>query len=357
MRRVETLILLLALAFYVWFLRHFGLAQVLSYVRLLGWGLALTVALESVARFANTLGWRAVILKLPSDLGISELFMARIAGEATDYVTPSAQLGGQFVMALMVRSKLPMAQGLASVAIAALAEGVGQIAFITAALVITIPFEAGLHHLFWPIAAGMAIAIGLAVGFFFVQIRHPFSWMWKAAARFDVPHLANAEVKDAAAEADSLLLDFYRHHHGCFARASLLYLIAWSMGPVEIYILLSLLHLPASWMVALATEAMGLLIERATFLIPAKLVSQEGGKALILSLLGYSAKVGFAIGFLRRLKEMVWVMFGLAILGRHRLSERTHIRLSEPAHSIPDRAREKVEKVIEMQSAQRGELL
>ena len=50
-----------------------------------------------------------------------------------------------------------------------------------------------------------------------------------------------------------------------------------------------MLHVHASWMAALVTEAMGLLIERATFLIPAKLVSQEGGKALILSLLGYSA--------------------------------------------------------------------
>ncbi|MGA2409615.1 MAG: lysylphosphatidylglycerol synthase domain-containing protein [Candidatus Binataceae bacterium] len=357
MRRIETLILLLALSFYVWFLRRFGLTEVLSYVRLAGWGLALTVALESVARFVNTLGWRTVILNLPSNLGLGELFMARIAGEATDYVTPSAQLGGQFVMALMVRSKLPMAQALASVAIAALAEGVGQIAFITTALIITIPFEAELYHLFWPIAAGLVIAIGLAAGFFFVQIRHPFSWMWKAAARFDVPQLANDEVKDAAAQADSLLLDFYRYDRGRFVRASLLYLIAWSMGPVEIYILLSLLHVPASWMVALATEAMGLLIERATFLIPAKLVSQEGGKALILSLLGYSAKAGFAIGFLRRLKEMVWVLFGLAILGRHRLSERTHMRLSDRTHSLPDRSREKVEKVIDMQSAQRGELL
>ena len=167
MRRIETLILLLALGFYVWFLRRFGFGEVFSYVRLVGWGLALTIALETVARFSNTLGWRTVIPHLPPNLGITEMFMARIAGEAIDYVTPSAQLGGQFVMALFVRAKLPMAQGLASVAIAALAEGVGQIAFITAAVIISIPFEAGLNHnLFWPIAGGMVIAIGLAAGFF-----------------------------------------------------------------------------------------------------------------------------------------------------------------------------------------------
>ena len=100
MRRIETLILILALGFYVWFLRRFGFGGVLACVRLVGWGLALTIALEAVSRISNTFGWRAVIPKLPPNLGFGEMFMARIAGEATDYVTPSAQLGGQFVMAL-----------------------------------------------------------------------------------------------------------------------------------------------------------------------------------------------------------------------------------------------------------------
>src|ERR1700738_1431473 len=127
MRRLQTLILLLALCFYVWFLRRFGLVTVLSYIRLAGWGLMLTIALEAVARFANTLGWRVTIMDYPRNLGFGELFVARISGEAIDYVTPSAQLGGQFVMAIMVRHKLPMTAGLVTVVVAALAEMLGQV--------------------------------------------------------------------------------------------------------------------------------------------------------------------------------------------------------------------------------------
>ena len=70
--------------------------------------------------------------------------------------------------------------------------------------------------------------------------------------------------------------------------------------------------------IALLVEAVGLLIERATFVIPAKLVSQEGGKALILGMLGYPPGIGFVVGFLRRIKEMVWVLFGLLALMIHR---------------------------------------
>ena len=167
MRRFQTLILLLALCFYVWFLRRFGLGTVLSYVRLAGWGLALTIAFEAVARVANTLGWRVTIMDYPRKLGFGELFVARISGEAIDYVTPSAQLGGQFVMAIMVRRKLAMAFGLATVIVASLAEALGQIGFISGALMTALPFEARLHHLFWPMMGGLAIAIGLAAGIIF----------------------------------------------------------------------------------------------------------------------------------------------------------------------------------------------
>jgi uncharacterized membrane protein YbhN (UPF0104 family) len=319
MKRLETLIIILALAFYVWFLRHFGLAQVLDYVRLAGWGLLFTIALEAVARLFNTVGWRVTIHDYPRGLSFGELFAARISGEAVDYVTPSAQLGGQFLMAVMVRRKLPMAQGLATVAVAALAEAVGQILFITAALLISLPLEWHMHELLWPIVGGFAVAVGLAIGFYWVQVKHPFSLLWRAVDKLDLPVMRGDEVRRAADEADAMLLDFYAHRRLRLAASCLCYLLAWSMGPIEIYILLHLLHEPVTVQTVLLAEALGLLIERATFMIPAKLVSQEGGKALILAMLGYPADVGFAVGFLRRIKEMVWVMFGLGTLTVHRL--------------------------------------
>lgn len=319
MRRVETLIIVLALAFYVWFLRRFGVAHVFDYVRVAGWGLVATIALETVARFANTLGWRVTIENYPRSLSLGELFVARIAGEAIDYVTPSAQLGGQFVMALMVRRKLAMALGLATVIAASLAEAVGQIGFISGGLLSTLPLTSGMRHLFWPIVVGFAIALGLIAGFLFIQLKQPFSHLWKMAAKLKIPQLANEEVKAAAGEADRILLDFYARHRARFALSCLCYLVAWSMGPVEILIYLKLLGQKFNWTVPVLVEALGLLIERATFLIPGKLVSQEGGKALILSMLGYPPGIGFAIGLLRRIKEMVWVLFGLSGLALHRM--------------------------------------
>src|SRR5579862_3132359 len=317
MRRAETIIVILALGFYAWFLSHFGTREVFSYVRLAGWGLALTITLETLARLANTVGWMVTIGPHQAP-PFTQLFAARIAGEAIDYVTPSAQLGGQLVMAMMVRRSLDMALGLSTVVVAALCEMIGQIVFITLALAASIELVPRSSDFFWALSGGFLLALALIAGFLFVQRKQPFSYLLAMAGK--VPGVDLEEYQDAAAEADQFLLDFYRHHRARLLVSSLCYLFAWSLGPVEIYILLRLLHQPASVEIALLLEAAGLLVERATFIIPAKLVSQEGGKALILALLGYPAGVGFAIGFLRRIKEMVWVLFGLISLMIHRIT-------------------------------------
>jgi hypothetical protein len=61
-------------------------------------------------------------------------------------------------------------------------------------------------------------------------------------------------------------------------------------------------------------------------------------------MLGYPADIGFAIGFLRRIKEMAWVTFGLTGLTAHRIvRERT------------DAAVARTESAMQMQRAQGGE--
>jgi len=340
MRRIETALVIFAILFYAWFLHRLGVASVLAYVRTVGWGLGLTIALETVSRLFNTLGWRVTIAEVPRELSFVRMFQARIAGEAIDYVTPSAQLGGQFVMALIVRRRLKMAIGLATAIVAALAEAVGQIGFLSGAMLLSMRFASRFRQLLWPVAGGMLLAVGLAVAFFAVQLKNPFSWLWQAAAKLDLPQLANPEVRNAAADADTLLTEFYANHRMRFFLSCLCYFVSWSMGPLEIYILLRFLQQPAGFQTVLLIEALGQLIEKATFLIPAKLVSQEGGKALILSLLGYPAEIGFVVGFLRRIKEMVWVLFGLAAFLEHRFIEERgqSPNESEPVNYQFDRA-------------------
>src|SRR6204780_5384174 len=216
MRRVETFFIIIAIAFYAWFLTHYGPHQVIGYVRMAGWGLAVTISLEALSRIANTLGWRVTIEDYPPSLRFIELFAARIGGEAIDYVTPSAQLGGQFVMAVDVREKLRMPVGLATVVVASLAEAVGQIVFMSIALIVSLRMIPVAAHLYWAIVAGFALAGALAGGFFFVQMKRPFSHLWRVATKLDIARVNTDEIRASADEADALLLDFYARNRGRF---------------------------------------------------------------------------------------------------------------------------------------------
>ena len=69
-------------------------------------------------------------------------------------------------MASMVRHKLRMAAGLATVMIAALAEAIGQIGFVAGALLIALPIEGRIQSLFWAVVGGLALALALVAGSF-----------------------------------------------------------------------------------------------------------------------------------------------------------------------------------------------
>jgi uncharacterized membrane protein YbhN (UPF0104 family) len=323
MRRFETLITLIAFLFYGWFLWHFGTASVLRDLRLAWWGLSVTVCLDAFLLTANTAGWRAAIVPYPKPLSFKQLFAARIAGEAIDYLTPTVQLGGSFVSAMMIRDKLSLSRGLASTAIASLSEALSKLLFIVAALILSarqLPPSSGLK---WLITGGLVVTAALTSAFYVVQVKRPFSHLWSAARRLNIGQ-SNADItEEAVREADETLTHFYRHQRAQWARSCFCYFAAACLGPVEIYFLFSLLHQHVTFSTALLIEALAQLADRVTFMIPGKLVTREGGKALIVSLLGYPAQLGFVVGLLRHAKEMLWVLAGLLCLAHHRASLRS----------------------------------
>ena len=62
-------------------------------------------------------------------------------------------------------------------------------------------------------------------------------------------------------------------------------------------------------------------------------------------MLGYPPGIGFAVGFLRRIKEMVWVLFGLLALMIHRT-------IMQQRGDIKGAASVAREAVVKMQRAQ-----
>ncbi|HVO25954.1 MAG TPA: lysylphosphatidylglycerol synthase domain-containing protein [Candidatus Margulisiibacteriota bacterium] len=309
---------LVLLAFLI---RELGAATVAANLQLVGWGIVPIILQEVVSYVANTLGWLAAFPEPRPAISLLTLTQARIAGDAVNYVTPTATLGGEFVRTRLLRGRAAGTLIVASVAVAKLAQTVGQIAFVIIGLGIVLddtPLPAATRH---GLLAGLAAFSALVVGLIAAQRRGMFAPLVRLCERLGLPARA-PEVTRRLQRLDEEIARIHANANGAFALSSLSFFVGWCMGIVEIYLILWFLGVPVTVHRALTIEVLSVAIDGMLFFVPAKAGTQEGGKVLIFTILGLDPAKGLALGIVRRIRELTWAAIGLLILSRHQLSTR-----------------------------------
>jgi len=75
-------------------------------------------------------GWRFAFPKPGPAVPFVSLLGARIAGDAVNYLTPTATFGGEFVRGRMLRESAPTASIVASLAVAKLTQAIGLLVVV-----------------------------------------------------------------------------------------------------------------------------------------------------------------------------------------------------------------------------------
>jgi hypothetical protein len=123
-------------------------------------------------------------------------------------------------------------------------------------------------------------------------------------------------VKDTA-YATTLDRALRQYYFGEWRRLALsvgFHLLGWLMGAAEAFIMLWALGVDASLLTATVIEALGSGVRFASFMVPASLGAFEGANAAAFDALGFGAGVGLAFSFVRRARQIVWVVVGLAVM-------------------------------------------
>lgn len=321
LRITERLFLIGGLVLLVFLVRELGASAVLANLRLVGWGIIPIVLQESVSYVANTLGWWAAFPEPRPHIRFAQLLQARLAGDAVNYVTPTATLGGEFVRTRLLRGFATNTSLVASVAVAKLSQTVGQIAFVIIGLAIVLddtPMPSSMHH---GLLFGLAGFSALVVGLIFVQRRGMFAPLFRLFERFGLPARA-PEVTRRLQRLDEEIARIHANANGGFVLSSASFFVGWCMGVIEIYLILWFLGVPVSVHRALTVEVLSVAIDGMLFFVPAKAGTQEGGKVLIFTLLGLDPAKGLALGIVRRIRELTWASLGMLILSRQQLGTR-----------------------------------
>ena len=307
---------LLTLSFLVW---HIGPGHIYEAVARFGPGALFVMLIPSVVMYVlEAYGWKIVLGPAAERISFSKIFAIRTAGEVVNMTTPTAYIGGEPLKAyLLQRHHIPMVEGLASVVIAKTIMTIAQVLFILI----------GIGLAFWTLgptgssaqmtAAGLLSAGVLSCGvaaFILVQRRGLFTWLLETCRQFGL-HIAFLEARaEKLRSLDRIILDFYAHHQSAFYASTGLYLLGWLAEAVEVFVIISFLGGPASLLSATAIGALSVLIKGGTFFIPGSLGAQDGGNLLLLKAFGYSDLTGMTFALLRRFRELVWILIGLACL-------------------------------------------
>jgi len=319
-RVLEGVLLAAGLVLFGFLLYDFGPANVLANMRLVGWGIVVLVLQELLGYTANTAGWFTAFARPCPIIPFRALLVARIAGDAVNYLTPTATLGGEFVRSRMLRRYTSITATVASLAVAKLTQSVGLVAFVIFGLLVAVDYA------LLPVSVQIGFVVGLGAFvvalslFFLLQRRGLFAPLW----RFTTGRSRFAWLLPLSHTLQRLDREITRFHaagRGPLLLSSACFGVGWLLGTVETYLLLLFLDVPVTVERALALEALTVALDNLFFFVPFRAGTQEASKVVAFTLLGLDPLKGMAFAMLCRVRELIWALIGLAMLSHQHMRE------------------------------------
>jgi glycosyltransferase 2 family protein len=261
-----------------------------------GWGMALVLNQEIVAHALNGWAWRfAFTPESARRVSLGELIRLRVAGDAINYLTPTATIGGEVARTMLLSDAYGVEARAVSVVTAKATQTLAQAFFISAGLIFIAEESIRIATARWVLAgAGVGVVAVILIA-------------WHLAARCGGMVAAWRRVVGAG------LVGFVWSHPDRVALSTLLFALAYAWGAVEAYWICRFLLHPVPPATAFAIEVLSITIDGLLFVVPAKIGTQEGGKVVAFAALGLPGSLGFAFGIIRHVRELVWAAAGILI--------------------------------------------
>ncbi len=297
-----------------------GPRTILREVARVGWGGFALFCLPSVAIYVlDALGWR-LCFERPPPLSFPRLFAIRMAGEAINNTLPVVQVGGEPVKALLLKHHgVPLTEGLASVIVAKLEVGLAQFVFVLCGVVAAVLAGGAGRDL--AVGAGVVVVLGLGGTGLAIAALHRGPGRLLAALSRRTGLLAGVveRRREALGRLDASLAAVYARGWGRAALVFVLFLGAWALEALEVWLFARFLDLPLGPLAALAIGSLLSVARAVGSFSPGSLGVTEGGGVLLFVAFGQTEAVALAFAVVRRARDLLWIGVGAAVLAGYGL--------------------------------------
>ena len=315
MRILKILYLIAGIALLVLVLSEVDIAEVISRVGQVGWGFSAVLGIYLMAFLVDSFSWQLALISVPIGVRwLYRLWKIRMVGEVFNAVMPAAGMGGEPVKAVLLKKHYDVGirESTASLILAKTINMIALVAFLTVgfALMLASPDLPGAHKAI----AGLGLAacgIGTAMLFLLQRLKvSSLTGSWISRTRFGSPVF---RIVHHLEDMDTRLATFYVHHKRRLAFAVGIAFVNWVLGVIEIFYVTVFLGNPVTFTEAWIIESVAQLVRFGTFFIPASIGAQEGAFLLVVTVITGSPGLGVAVAVVRRMREVVWIVWGLTL--------------------------------------------
>ncbi|MCB2101074.1 MAG: flippase-like domain-containing protein [Rhodobacterales bacterium] len=292
-------------------------AAVARHVAHIGWaGLGVVLGIHFLSFMVDTVVWQLTLLVPLTPRWLARSWAVKMIGEVFNAVIPAGGMGGEPLKASLLKDRHGIAyrDSMASIILRKTINMGALVVFLMLGFVVVLrsgDLPAGYKTV---AALGLAaFALG-GVLFFAIQRWRVTSLTGTWLARWPVARRIEA-VLHHVHDMEGRLIAFYTGHRGRLWLALVLSLGSWFLGVAEVYAAMGFLGHPVGWGDAWIIETLAQLVRAGAFFIPAAIGAQEGTFLLVVSAITGSADLGLAAGVVRRLREIVWLVWGVAVGG------------------------------------------
>ena len=271
----------------------------------------------------NAFAFKAIIQEpdLPeSNLPFLSVLRLTISGYAINYITPFVALGGEPYRILELKPALGTKKAASSVLLYSLMHMFSHVLFWLVSIGLVVAFVPINNMLL--AGCGLLMFFGLLIGYWFVKVyKNGFTVStFRLLARIPIVKTKAAdfarEKSETLEDIDHQIRVLYADRKPRFYASLLLEFLGRVVGCLEIYFTARAIGLDMSLVQSLIISSGSSLFANLIFFFPMQLGTREGGLALALQSVGFAAASGIFIGVVMRIRELVWILIGLAIMGK-----------------------------------------